>query len=51
MPTATGQQHLSAESEIQEQLTPAYTPQLNGDAERLNRTLIERVRAMLHDKK
>ena len=33
---------------IQQQLTPAYTPQLNGKAERLNRTLIERVRAMLH---
>ena len=28
--------------------TAAYTPQQNGAAERLNRTLMERVRAMLH---
>ena len=27
--------------------TPAYTPQLNGKAERLNRTLIEKVREMI----
>lgn len=27
--------------------TPPYTPQLNGKAERLNRTLIEKTRAMI----
>ena len=42
------QQQWCASKGIQQQLTPAYTPQLNGKAERLNRTLIERVRAMLH---
>jgi len=43
------QQQWCANKGIQQQLMPAYTPQLNGKAERLNRTLIERVRAMLHD--
>ena len=42
------QQQWFASKGIQQQLTPAYTPQLNGKAERLNRTLMERVRAMLH---
>ena len=34
---------------IRHQLTVRYTPQQNGKAERLNRTLMERVRAMLAD--
>jgi transposase InsO family protein len=36
---------------IQHQTTAAYTPQMNGTAERLNRTLLETARAMLsaHD--
>lgn len=34
---------------IQHQLTAPYTPEQNGSAERLNRTLVEKVRAMLHD--
>ena len=42
------QQQWCASKGIQQQLTPADTPQLNGKAERLNRTLMERVRAMLH---
>ena len=43
-------QELSAwfgERGVQHQLTAPYTPQQNGRAERLNRTLMERVRAML----
>jgi hypothetical protein len=32
---------------VQHQLTTPYTPEQNGVAERLNRTLVERVRAML----
>ena len=32
---------------IKRQLTTAYTPQQNGVAERMNRTLLERTRAML----
>ena len=36
---------------IRHQLTVRYTPQQNGAAERLNRTLLERVRAMLDDSK
>ena len=43
------QQQWCANKGIQQQLTPAYTPQLNCKAERLNHTLIERARAMLHD--
>ncbi|KAH9659037.1 Integrase catalytic domain-containing protein [Citrus sinensis] len=35
------------ESGIQRQFTVAYTPQQNGVAERMNRTLTERIRAML----
>ena len=35
---------------IQHQLTVAYTPQQNGVAERMNRTLLDLVRSMLHDK-
>lgn len=31
--------------------TTSYTPQLNGKAERLNRTLIEKMRALLTDSK
>jgi len=34
---------------ITHQTTTRYTPQQNGAAERLNRTLVEKVRAMLHD--
>ena len=34
---------------IQHQTTAPYTPEQNGAAERLNRTLVERVRAMLLD--
>src|ERR1700742_8238 len=40
------QQYLK-ESGIEHEVTPPYTPQLNGMAERLNRTLIERVRCLL----
>jgi hypothetical protein len=36
-----------AENGIVPQPVPAYTPEANGRAERLNRTLIERVRALL----
>jgi len=36
---------------IRHQRTVRYTPQQNGAAERLNRTLMERVRAMLEDSK
>lgn len=35
---------------IQNQLTVAYTPQQNGVAERMNRTLLTLVRSMLHGK-
>lgn len=34
---------------IQHQLTAAYTPEQNGIAERMNRTIIEKVRCMLFD--
>ena len=43
------QQHVKKHG-IQHQLTVAYTPQQNGVAERLNRTLVELVRSMLHHK-
>ncbi len=36
---------------VQHQTTAPYTPEQNGVAERLNRTLMERVRAMLFDNK
>ncbi len=36
---------------IQHQLTLAYTPQQNGVAERMNRTLMNLVRSMLHHKR
>jgi hypothetical protein len=36
------------EEGIVPQPVPAYTPEANGRAERLNRTLVERTRAMLH---
>ncbi|GJT02050.1 retrovirus-related pol polyprotein from transposon TNT 1-94 [Tanacetum coccineum] len=35
------------QEEIKRQFTTAYTPQQNGVSERMNRTLLERVRAML----
>ena len=34
---------------IQHQTSAPYTPEQNGSAERLNRTLLDRCRAMLHD--
>ena len=34
---------------IRQEITPPETPQWNGKAERLNRTIIERVRCMLLD--
>ncbi len=37
-----------AENGIQHQLTVAYTPQQNGVAERMNRTIMDLVRSMLH---
>ncbi len=40
-----------AEHGIHHQLTVAYTPQQNGVAERMNRTLMNLVRSMLHHKK
>ena len=36
---------------IVHETTAPYTPQQNGKAERLNRTLVEKVRAMLYDAK
>jgi len=39
------------EQGIRHQKTPPKTPQLNGLAERMNRTLVERVRCMLSDAK
>ena len=42
-------QYLS-ENGIHHQLTVAYTPQQNGVAERMNRTLLDLVRSMLHHK-
>lgn len=36
---------------IERQVTPPYTPQLNGVAERMNRTLVEMARCMLFAKK
>ena len=54
--TDRGSEYLNAELHaffkhkgILHQLTTAYTPQQNGAAERLNRTLNDRVRAMLID--
>jgi hypothetical protein len=40
-------QEFFADSGIEHEVTPRYTPQLNGMAERLNRTLIDRVRCLL----
>ena len=52
--TDRGGEYLGGEMEayfaskgVQHQLTAPYTPEQNGAAERLNRTLMERVRAML----
>ena len=39
-----------ADNGIRHQLTVAYTPQQNGVAERMNRTLLNLVRSMLHHK-
>lgn len=39
-----------AENGIRHQLTVAYTPQQNGVAERMNRTLMNLVRSMLHQR-
>jgi len=41
--------HYFAEKGITHQTTVPYTPEQNGAAERLNRTLLEKVRAMLDD--
>lgn len=38
------------ESKVQHNLTNPYTPQQNGGAEHLNRTLLDLVQAMLHHK-
>lgn len=54
--TDNGSEYLTGELDkyfvgkgVQHQKTVPYTPQQNGAAERLNRTLMERVRAMLAD--
>lgn len=39
-----------ADQGIRHQLTVAYTPQRNGTAKRLNRTLLNLMRSMLHHK-
>jgi len=36
---------------VEHQMTVPYTPEQNGKAERLNRTLMDKVRAMLHEAK
>ncbi|MBF6309039.1 transposase family protein, partial [Nocardia farcinica] len=38
---------LCADRGIEQKFTPSYTPQLNGVAERMNRTLVECARCML----
>ncbi len=57
MRTDNGGEYLSnkfraylSEHGIHHQLTVAYTPQQNGVAERMNRTLMNLVRSMLHHK-
>jgi len=54
--TDRGREYLNAalreffkERGIQVQTTAPYTPQQNGRAERLNRTLLEKVRSMLYE--
>ena len=42
--------HFLTANGIHHQLTVAYTPQQNGVAERMNRTLLDLVRSMLHHK-
>ena len=56
--TDRGTEYLNTELEtyfssrgIVHQTTAAYTPEQNGVAERFNRTLMEKVRAMLYDAK
>lgn len=44
---SVGFQDFLRENGIEHEVTPPYTPQMNGMAERLNRTLIERVRCLL----
>lgn len=41
--------NFSKEKGIQLQYIPSYTPELNGVAERMNRTLLNNVRCLLHD--
>ncbi|KAK0589362.1 hypothetical protein LWI29_013222 [Acer saccharum] len=48
--TAGAFQEFLKQQGIRHQFTPAYTPQLNGVAERKNRTILNMVRSMLKDK-
>jgi hypothetical protein len=48
VPTAFMASVLRRQSQTGPQPVPAYTTEANGRVERLNRTLVERVRALLH---